>query len=103
MTRPYSIREPNFIIVCVNPFFVVSLVGLHIAFTLFSVCSCVCVDASVQTGVGMCFSQRGKLNYPQRCVFLSGKLCTTRQERRGRVEVGTETNHKQSEREVDGL
>lgn len=47
ITRPYSIREPNFIIVCVNPFFVVSLVGLHVAYTLFSVCSCVCVDASV--------------------------------------------------------
>lgn len=34
MTRPHSIREPNFIIVCVNPFFVVSLVGLHVAYTL---------------------------------------------------------------------
>lgn len=60
-------------------------------------------------GQACVFHSMAKLNYPQKYVFLPGKLCTTRQERKGRSDAGTETNHEQREgerekgEEVDGL
>lgn len=66
------------------------LVSLHSVFV--GACRC-----------SVCVVQWAKLNYPQRCVFLAEKWCTTRREKRASRRELRQFKSKEREREVDGL